>query len=206
MIGSSQQWYFALLCSVALLRLAELWFSARHQAHLLTEGGKQVPEPLYPLMVCVHAGLFVGNAAEVWLYERPFVPLLGWFMVALLAGCLTGRVWVWHSLGEQWNTQILISTRPVVDTGPYRYVRHPNYAIVIVEMFALPLVHNAYLTALICSVLNGIVLWHRIRREEAALFRHPEYAAKMGRKPRFLPVLIRIQRNRAPIYHSVWRI
>ena len=191
MVNHLQVWYFVLLTSVALLRLTELWFSARHQTRLLNEGGKKILEPLYPFMVSIHTGLFVSSALEVWLYNRPFLPLLGWPMLTLLGLCLVGRVWVWHSLGEQWNVQIVVSPRPVVDTGLYRYVRHPNYTIVIVEMFALPLVHSAYLTALIFSLLNALVLWQRIRYEEGALCARPEYVAKMGGKPRFFPALMR---------------
>jgi methyltransferase len=96
-------------------------------------------------------------------------------------------------LGEQWNVQIMTSARSIVDTGPYRYVRHPNYTIVIVEMFALPLVHSAYVTALVCSVTNAFVLRERIRREEAALLMRPEYLTKMSTKPRFLPLLMRVR-------------
>lgn len=184
-------WYFALLVGVVLLRVAELRFSRRHQVRLLAAGGKKVAEPFYPLMVVVHAGLLVASALEVGLYQRPFVPALGLPMLSLLALCLAGRIWVWHSLGEQWNVQVVISTQPVVDWGPYRYVRHPNYCIVIVEMFALPLVQSAFFTALVFSVLNALILWQRIRREEAALLTRPEYRAKMGMKPRFLPVFLR---------------
>jgi methyltransferase len=191
MLACLQNWYFALLAGFALLRLIELWFSRRHQARLLAHGGTKVAEPLYPLMVALHASLFVSCVLEVGLFKRPFVPMLGWPSLALLGLCLAGRVWVWRSLGEQWNVQIVISSRPVVDWGPYRYVRHPNYSIVIIEMVALPLVHNAYLTALIFSLLNAAVLWQRVRREEAALFTCPEYAAKMGTKPRFFPALAR---------------
>lgn len=191
MADSSFNWYFALLTGFALLRLIELWFSRRHQARLLTDGGTKVAEPLYPLMVALHAGLFVACALEVGLFGRPFVPMLGWPSLTLLGLCLAGRVWVWRSLGEQWNVQIVIAPRPVVDWGPYRYVRHPNYSIVVVEMVALPLVHSAYLTALVFSLLNAAVLWQRIRCEEAALFTRPEYAAKMRAKPRFFPALVR---------------
>jgi methyltransferase len=186
-----QDWYLALLFGFALLRLVELRFSLRHQARLLADGGRKVPEPLYPLMVCTHAGLFVASALEVRLLGRPFVPLLGWPMLILLAACLAGRVWVWRSLGEQWNVQIVVSTRSLVDCGPYRYVRHPNYTIVISEIFALPLVHSAYLTALVFSALNAGVLWQRILYEEAALSVRPDYLAKLGTKPRFLPALSR---------------
>jgi methyltransferase len=191
MADSSANWYFALLVGVALLRVVELRLSRRHQVRLLATGGKKVAEPLYPLMVVLHAGLFVASALEVWLYRRPFVLGLGLPMLGLLGLCLAGRVWVWWSLGEQWNVQILVSTQPVVDWGPYRYVRHPNYSIVIVEMLALPLVHSAYLTAAVSSALNAAVLWQRIRCEEAALGTRPEYMAKMGAKPRFLPALLR---------------
>ena len=191
MVVRLQDWYLVLLAGFAFLRLAELWFSRRHQNRLFASGGRKVPEPLYPLLVAIHTGLFAGSALEVWLCKRPFVPMLGWPMLTLVGLCLAARIWVWRSLGEQWNVQIVISTRPVVDWGPYRYVRHPNYSIVIIELFALPLIHSAYLTALVCSMLNTVVLWQRIRREEAALFVRPEYAAKMGTKPRFLPALVR---------------
>ncbi len=188
MADGSLNWYFALVAGVALLRVVELRLSRRHQVRLLARGGKRVAEPLYPLMIALHTGLFVASALEAWLCERLFVPVLGLPMLGLLGLCLAGRIWVWRSLGEQWNVQVVVSTQPVVDWGPYRYVRHPNYSIVIVEMFALPLVHSAYLTALVFSLLNAAVLWQRIRCEEAALWARPEYVTKMGMKPRFLPV------------------
>ncbi len=191
MANHSQSWYFALLVGVAFLRVAELRVSRRHQRRLLASGGRKVAEPIYPLMVALHTGLFVASALEVWLCQRPFVPVLGWTMLVLLGLCLAGRLWVWCSLGEQWNVQVVVSAQPVVDWGPYRYVRHPNYSIVIVEMFALPLVHSAYLTALVSSLLNAAILWQRIRCEEAALLARPEYMTKMGTKPRFLPAPLR---------------
>jgi methyltransferase len=191
MLHITPHWYFALLAGFALLRLIELWVSARHQTHLLAVGGKQVREPLYPLMVGVHAGLFIACALEVWMRDRPLIPWLAGCMLTVLGLCVVGRVWIWRSLGEQWNVHIVTSALPVVDHGPYRYVRHPNYTIVILEIFALPLVHSAYLTALFFSLFNAGVLWQRIHLEEAALWARPEYVAKMGGKPRFLPALTR---------------
>lgn len=184
-------WYLALLCGFATLRLVELWFSTRHQAHLLAVGGKQVREPLYPVMVGVHAGLFVSCSFEVMVCDRPVLPWLAGGMLVVLGFCIAGRVWIWRSLGRQWNVRIVTAPLPVVDTGPYRYVRHPNYTIVIAEILALPLVHTAYLTALIFSLLNAGVLWQRVHLEEAALRTRPEYAARMGMKPRFLPSFTR---------------
>lgn len=189
--GRSMYWYFVLLFVFALLRIAELLVSRRHQVRLLAEGGQKVTEPMYPLMVGVHTSLLLGSAVEVWLFARPFVALLGWAMLALLALCVIGRIWVWRSLGQQWNTQIMTSTRAIIDTGPYRYVRHPNYTIVIVEMFALPLVQSAYLTACVCSALNAVVLQQRLRLEEAALLTRPAYRRTMASKPRFLPIFLR---------------
>lgn len=189
--GRALAWYVALLVGFALLRVAELLVSRRQQLQLLAEGGRRIAEPSYPFMVIVHASLLVGSGLEAWLLRRPFLPLLGWAMLALLGLCLAGRVWVWRNLREQWNTQIVASVRPIVTTGPYRYVRHPNYTLVIVEMFALPLVHCAYLTTVVCSVLNAAVLWQRIQAEEQMLLAHPEYRRVMAEKPRFLPVLRR---------------
>lgn len=180
-------WYFALLLGFALLRVAELVVSTRHQHHILAEGGKKISEPTYPLMVAVHTGLFIGSTCEVWWYQRSFYPVLGWSMLLLLALCVAGRLWVWQSLGEQWNTQIMTTSRPISIAGPYRYVRHPNYTIVILEMCALPLVHFAYLTAFICSLMNAVVLWQRLRLEEATLLTRPDYRHAMAGKPRFLP-------------------
>lgn len=187
MTDSSFLWYLALLTGFAVLRVVELWFSSQHQSRLVAEGATKIHEPFYPVMVGVHVSVLVVSPVEVWIWRRPFLPWLGWPMLVLLGCCLAGRIWVWRSLGEQWNVQVVTSRRPIIDSGPYRYVRHPNYTIVIIEMFALPLVHTAYLTAFACSTLNVFVLWRRIDREEAALFAHPEYAAKMGAKPRFLP-------------------
>jgi methyltransferase len=184
-------WYLALLTGFGLLRLAELIVSTRHQALLLREGGAKIPEQTYLLMVAVHAGLFIGSACEVWWFKRPFLPMLGWVMLLLLALCVAGRLWVWQSLGEQWNTQIMTTARPIIVTGPYRYVRHPNYTIVIIEMCALPLVHSAYLTAFLCSALNALVLWRRLRLEESVLLIRLDYCLMMAGKPRFLPTLSR---------------
>ncbi len=188
MTDSSFPWYLALLAVVAGVRVIELWFSTRHQTQLFAEGATKVHESFYPLMVGVHVSLLVASPVDVWVGQRPFLPWLGWPMLILLGGCLAGRLWVWRSLGEQWNVQIVRSPRPIIDNGPYRFVRHPNYTIVIIEMFALPLVHTAYWTALLCSLLNAGILRRRIQHEEAALFARPDYAAKMGTKPRFLPI------------------
>lgn len=100
------------------------------------------------------------------------------------------RLWVVRSLGTLWSVQVMDSTRiGVVTTGPFRFVRHPNYTGVILEMISLPLIHMAWITALATSVVYSIALSLRIRAEESVLMANPEYRAAMGHKPRFLPGL-----------------
>ena len=100
------------------------------------------------------------------------------------------RVWTLRTLGKHWNISVMTSpedTPSFVSTGPYRFIRHPNYLVVIVEIVSLPIIGGAWLSAIFFSALNGIVLHKRIATEEHALFAIPGYAAVMGAKPRFLP-------------------
>jgi methyltransferase len=100
------------------------------------------------------------------------------------------RWWVIRTLGEHWNVQIMNSTGlGVVTTGPFRYVRHPNYAAVFVEMLVLPLIHTAWITALAGSLAHIVVLSQRLSTEERVLFSDAQYRAAMAGKPRFLPGL-----------------
>ncbi len=100
-------------------------------------------------MVALHTALFVGCLLEVPLADRPFLPWLGWPMLALLVGAHALRWWCIRTLGPQWNTRVIrVPGAPLVTGGPYRWLRHPNYVAVVVEGFALPLVHTAWITAL----------------------------------------------------------
>ncbi|HKN96670.1 MAG TPA: isoprenylcysteine carboxylmethyltransferase family protein, partial [Pseudonocardiaceae bacterium] len=124
----------------------------------------------YPFMVALHTGLLVGSVLEVWLGHRPFVPALGWPMLVLALGSQALRWWCVRTLGPQWNTRIIVVPNAGrVTTGPYRFLNHPNYVAVVVEGFALPLIHTAWLTALCFTVLNAILLTVRIRTENTAL-------------------------------------
>ena len=105
-----------------------------------------------------------------------------------LVGAAALRLWVMSTLGERWSTRILIlpESQPV-DTGPFRHLRHPNYLAVVIEFAALPMVHTAYLTAVVFSAANAAVLARRIRVEEAGLAEHSDYFEVMGGKPRLIP-------------------
>ena len=166
-------WYDWLIVVVALERLAELVVSQRHVTWAFAHGGVETGKRHYPPMVALHTGLLVGALAEVWLLDRPFIPALGWPMLAVALLCQVGRYAVIWSLGRQWNTRVIVVPGlPLVRRGLYRFawLRHPNYVIVAIEGIALPLVHTAWITAVVFTVLNAILLLgFRIPAEERAL-------------------------------------
>jgi len=169
----SRALFLLLIAAVALERLVELVISRRHERALRARGAVEAGASHYPLMVALHAALLAGAPAEVLLLDRPFLPGLGWPMLALVAATMTLRYWVIATLGERWTTRVLVLPgTPLVAHGPYRWLRHPNYLAVSIEVFALPLVHTAWLTALVCGVANLAVLALRIRVENAALAAH----------------------------------
>jgi len=163
--------YVVLLVAVTLERVAELIVSTRHAAAMLARGGKEHGAGHYPVMVALHTALLVGCLVEVLVADRPFIPVLGWTMLVVVAVSQALRWWCIATLGEQWNTRVIVSlTMPLVARGPYRWLRHPNY---VAEGLALPLVHTAWVTALVFTVANAALLTVRIRVENAALATAP---------------------------------
>jgi methyltransferase len=182
--------YLGLLVAVALLRLLELRISKQHQKEMLGRGAARVAEPRFRWMVVLHTAVLIGSAVEVVFLHRPFLPMLGSSMLLVFLAANLVRWWVIRTLGEHWNVQIVDSTRlGVVTSGPFRFVRHPNYAAVFAEMIALPLIHTAWITAIVGTVAHAIVLKMRLSTEERVLFANPDYRAAMSGKPRFLPGL-----------------
>jgi methyltransferase len=182
--------YLALLLAVGLLRLVELRISKRHQANMVARGAAKVDEPRFRWMVALHTAVLLGAALEVVFLHRPFLPILATAMFLIFLAANAMRWWVIRTLGEHWNVQVMDSTRlGVVTTGPFRFVRHPNYAAVFAEMLALPLIHTAWITAIAGSVAHIAVLAQRLSTEERVLFANPDYRAAMSGKPRFLPGL-----------------
>jgi methyltransferase len=167
---SSQWWFAGLVLLVGLERLAELVVSTRNAAWSQARGGTESGRGHYPPMVLLHTGLLAGALAEVLLADRPFLPVLGWPMLAVVAGSQALRWWCIGSLGPRWNTRVIVVPGlPLVQAGPYRWLRHPNYVAVVAEGLALPLVHTAWVTAVVFTVLNAALLRTRIRVENAAL-------------------------------------
>jgi methyltransferase len=169
-VVTSQAWYALLVVAVAGERLAEMVVARRHAAWSFARGGVERGQGHWPAMVVLHIGLLVGCVAEVWLAERPFLPWLGWPMLALLVAAQALRWWCIRTLGPQWNARVIVVPGlPRVTSGPYRWLRHPNYVAVVVEGVALPLVHTAWVTALAFSLLNAALLTVRVRCEQDAL-------------------------------------
>ena len=143
----------------------------------MAHGGVETGRGHYPFMVVLHTGLLVGCAVEVVVADPPFLPWLGWPMLALVVASQALRWWCIATLGPRWNTRVIVVPGlPLVTGGPYRWFRHPNYVAVVVEGIALPLVHTAWVTALVFTVLNIPLLAVRLRDEERALRRATEPA------------------------------
>jgi methyltransferase len=163
--------YLALVGAVVVARLVELRVARRHLSWARERGGVESGAGHYPVMVALHTALLLGCVVEVLLLDRPFLPWLGWQMLALLVAAHGLRWWCIRTLGPQWNTRVVVVPGlPLVTGGPYRWLRHPNYVAVVLEGIALPLVHGAWLTAAAVTVLNLVLLLGvRIPVEERAL-------------------------------------
>jgi methyltransferase len=176
-VVSSETWFVVLVVLVGLERLAELVVSQRNTAWSLSQGGREHGAGHYPFMVVLHTGLLIGALAEVLLTERPYVPVLAWTMLALVILAQSLRWWCITTLGKRWSTRVVVVPGlPLVGGGPYRWFRHPNYVAVVVEGIALPLVHTAWLTALVFTLANAALLAVRITVENAALSSAPHEA------------------------------
>ncbi len=172
-------WYTALVLAVAAERLAELVVARRNTRWSLARGGTEAGSGHYPAMVVLHTALLAGCLAEVHLTGRPFLPVLGWTMVAVTVAAQLLRWWCITTLGPRWNTRVIVVPGlPRVTGGPYRWLRHPNYVAVAAEGIALPLVHGAWVTAVAFTVLNAALMAVRIRCEEEVLAGLPVVAAR----------------------------
>ncbi len=162
-----------LLSFVTIERLAELWLARRNTAALLSQGAVEFAPGHYPLIVLLHAAWLAGLWWLGW-----DAPLQAAWLAAFLA-LQVARVWVLAVLGRRWTTRIIVLPgAPLVRRGPYRFLSHPNYCVVVGEIAVLPLVFGFPWYALAFSVLNALVLTIRIRAEQAALERsvHPRRA------------------------------
>lgn len=180
--------FTALVLLAAVGRLLELRVANRNRRALLARGGIESGSGHYPWMVALHTVWLIACLAEVWLLDRPFIPWLGALALATFLTAFALRYWVISTLGERWTTRIVVLPGlPPITGGPYRWLRHPNYLAVVLEILSLPLVHTAWLTALVFSLLDGILLRVRIRAEEESLSRLSGYDEAFAERPRLIP-------------------
>lgn len=178
--------YLLLLAALTAERLYELSIARRNARRAFARGAIEAGRAHYPAMVVLHV-LFIGScAAEAIVHATPPAPIIQWtaLTAALLAQAL--RYWAIATLGERWNTRIIVEPgAPPVTRGPYRFIRHPNYAAVVIEIFAVPAVAGCWFTAIGFSLANALVLAVRIRTEERAL--GASYVREFAQRPRFIP-------------------
>lgn len=167
---------FSIVISIVISqRLIELFVAKRNEKWMLGQGAFEVGAAHYPIMVTMHISFFISLLAEVVVLGRMLSPfwilLLGIFLLTQ-----TARIWCLLLLGKFWNTKIIILPgAAVVRRGPYRWLRHPNYLIVGIELLVLPLLFGAYFTAVLYSLLNVWMLSVRIPAEEKALKEATDY-------------------------------
>lgn len=167
---TTQLLFVLLVAAVGVERLVELRAARRGAAWSAERGGREYGAGHYPVMVVLHVGLLVGAVVEVLVADRPAYLALALPMLALVLAAQALRWWCIRTLGPRWNTRIIVvpGLAPVT-RGPYARLAHPNYLAVVVEGFALPLVHTAWVTAVVFTVADAVLLTVRIRAEEAAL-------------------------------------
>jgi methyltransferase len=162
---SKESVLWIVLALVALQRVVELLFSARNTRRLLANGGVETGAVQYPFIVLLHAAWLVSMAVLI-----PPATVPNWWLLGIYAALQPLRVWTIATLGPYWTTRIInVPGAPLVRTGPYRFVRHPNYVIVCAEIALLPLAFGAIEIAIVFSILNASLLSWRIRVEERTL-------------------------------------
>lgn len=180
--------FYCLFLFLIVQRFVELGIARRNGRWILDQGGMEIGENHYPLLVFLHLSFFLSlwvEAAQRGYSLIPAWPLL--LGILLLTQAL--RYWAISSLGPFWNTRIFIlpGATPVLK-GPYRFFRHPNYVAVILELALTPLLFHCYITSVLFTLLNGFMLNYRIRIEEAALYQYTTYKKEMAHTSRFLPI------------------
>jgi methyltransferase len=178
--------YAGFVAAIGVERLGELWLSRRNARLAAARGGFEVAAGHYRVMAALHTLFLLAAPAEVLLLGRAFPGAVGYAALALALGAQALRYWAIATLGPRWNVRVVIVPGEApVTAGPYRFLRHPNYLAVVIEMIAIPMVHGAWLTALVFSVANALLLRVRIKAEEAAL--GAAYAHAFAHTPRFVP-------------------
>ena len=164
--------FLGFAASLGLQRLFELRLSKRNEQRILQRGGREHTPETYHWIVTLHAAWFAAMLLEVFAGRRKFHPRLAALAFSLFAAGQALRLAAIRTLGWRWSTRVMTVPGPEgapVQHGIYRYLRHPNYLGVELEILAAPLLHSAYLTSVVFGIANALLLRDRIRREEQAL-------------------------------------
>lgn len=182
--------FYLFIGFVIFQRLFELRVAKRNEEWMKSQGAIEYGEAHYGIMKLIHTLFFISYITEVFIFDKTlstYWPLL----LALFLLTQSVRVWALTSLGRYWNTKIIVlpNANPV-KKGPYQYLKHPNYVIVTAELIIIPFMFEAYITALIFSILNAWILSVRIPEEEKALTELTNYEQKFEESNRFIPKML----------------
>ena len=182
--------FTGIVVAVILQRMIEVGISDRNKSKILQQGGREHGDNLLGAVKVLQVSWWIAMMVEVWYLDRPFIPVLA---VIAIAATIAGQVLRYLSMQAlQWRWTLPIMTvpgMPVVKSGLYRYLRHPNWLGVILEIAFLPLIHSAYVTAIAFSLANAWLMSRRIQTEERALAENTNYEIAFAQKPRFIPVI-----------------
>ncbi|MFD0827855.1 isoprenylcysteine carboxyl methyltransferase family protein [Neobacillus sp. M.A.Huq-85] len=177
-------------CLLIVQRVVELLIARKNEKWMIGQGAIEYGQEHYRLMVWMHLLFFLIFFSEKILLNREMSFAWHWLFFVFIFAQLV-RVWALFSLGKYWNTKIIVLPNAnVIRKGPYRWIKHPNYLVVSLELLVIPLLFNAYFTAAIFTILNIVMLSIRIPIEERALKSHTRYEGAFESCNRFLPKLL----------------
>ncbi|WP_017729212.1 isoprenylcysteine carboxyl methyltransferase family protein [Halalkalibacterium ligniniphilum] len=179
--------FYLFIGIVIAQRMVEVIIAHYNARWIKERGGYEAGREHYKYMVALHFLFFLSLIVEVNISERIVTP---WMLLpfSLFLVAQIGRIWALVSLGRFWNTRIMILPgAELVARGPYRYLRHPNYVIVMIEFLMLPLMFGAFVTMFVFSILNGVMLFVRVKEEEKALQETTNYQEVFRGRSRFFP-------------------
>jgi methyltransferase len=178
--------YLAFLVALGAERIVELVISARNAHWAFARGAIEAGSGHYPAMAVFHTLFIVSCGVEAAILRRVFPGALGWIALTGALSAQALRYWAIITLGRRWNTRIIVLPGVALMTsGPYRLIRHPNYLAVVVEMICVPMIYGCWITAIVFSAGNALLLRVRIKAEESALGQ--TYQQSFGSVPRLVP-------------------
>jgi methyltransferase len=190
MTDNSFAYLVALIGITAIFRIYELFLAKTNLKARESDRVTHVKESYFFMFIVLHVSFLIFVPLEVYYLNRPFVVPIAIFSILVYLLCLFIRFQVLSTMGKSWNVKVVydpISAEGIVKSGPYRYIRHPNYLVVMLEILILSLFHFAWISLIVFSIWNFILLYFRIRTEEEALMQNSHYRAFFEKKKRFIP-------------------